>query len=139
MKTRLSILFAIVLLPLCGARADDYRNETLSNTPILVAAAGTSGVQLLGWPSLINGHATQPVFLHFYDAATAGAVTVGTTADVFVLGVAAGPGDKTFPTNGVTQHLFTNGMVVAVTTSWLSNVATAPSTALKVHLQYVNR
>lgn len=135
---KLLFLLLLLLAPLSCAVADDQLYQAISNTPVLVKAALDSyhPVRLLGWPEIVNPDASTPVYLHFYDAASAGAVTVGTTPDVFIIAISAGPGHATFMANGVTQHVFQNGMVIAATTSRLTGGTTAPPTALTGELQF---
>lgn len=128
MKSKLLLLLLLVLLFAARSRAGNYPNEALSNTPILVAAGSYS---LTGWN--LTGLANAPCYLHFYDASSAGAVTVGTTTQVYMIPVAQTGYTILYPGP---VYSFTSGIVVAVTTSPLSSGTTAPSTALVAQLQY---
>jgi hypothetical protein len=131
MKRLTIILLAVLLQTLGTARAGDGIQEAISNTPVLIAAGKYA---LTGWNT--TGLATGPTYLHFYDAASTGAVTVGTTPQVYEISV---------PQTGATieypgpVHTFQNGIVVAATTSPLSSGSTAPSTALLVQLQWTQQ
>ncbi len=130
MKTRLSILFAILLLPLCSGFADDFLNEAVGATPVAVKA--TPG-RLYGWG--FTNLSSAPAYVHFYDAATIGAVTVGTTAQACMVPVPQS-GAFYFPPNGAVAHVFTTGIVIAVTTSPLSSGSTAPSAGVVSQVYY---
>jgi hypothetical protein len=129
MKTRLTILIAALLLPLCNAPASDFLNEAVLATPVLVKAGSGS---LLGWG--MTNLSNAPAYAHFYDAATAGAVTVGTTVQVFMVPVPQTGAFYLSP--GVPPHDFTLGIVVAFTTSPLYTGTTAPNVGIFTQLQY---
>lgn len=129
MKRLTTILFALLLLPFCNARASDFLNEAVLATPVLVKT-GSGG--LLGWG--LSNLSNAPAYAHFYDAATAGAVTVGTTAQVFMVPVPQTGAFYFSP--GVPPHDFTSGIVVAFTTSPLYTGTTAPNVGIFTQLQY---
>lgn len=129
MKRILSTLFlglALAVAPFAEA-ATPVANASVTNTAVLVKAGANS---LAGY-NVSNTNAGT-VYVQFFDAATSGAVTVGTTAPYFWIAVPGGsPG-------GVTDGLqtvgipFTNGVVIAVTTT--PTGGTAPSTGCPVVL-----
>ena len=126
---KLLLAFLLCTVPLIG-RADDYLNEALSNSAALVAA---------GSRNLMGGYAINlanaPIYLHFYNAAAAADVTVGTTTQVYVVGIPT-TGAAFFGNSGYPLRGFPLGIVVAATTSPLYTGTTAPSTALVVQLHY---
>lgn len=77
-------------------------------------------------------------FLHFYDAATAGAVTVGTTTPKVTFAVPASSGlDDGSPTIKFKSEglRFNNGVVVAATTT--VGGSSAPTNGLLLNVRYV--
>lgn len=105
-----------------------FQNAAVTNAAVAVkpSAAGN----LYGYN--ISNPTAVLVYLQFFDVATAGAVTVGTTAPKFWLGVPANSG-VTDGWGGVPVS-FANGMIIAATTT--PTGAGAPTTALPVSLFY---
>jgi hypothetical protein len=133
-------LFVIICLlaSLASTRAGEWSSETagnISSTPVLVGGK----CDLNAVRELINADPTQIVYLHFYNAASAGDVTVGTTHPLLTLGVAAGPGHLPLPITGQVIDNFTLGLVIAATTSPLYSGTTAPNTPLVVFLTFTAR
>lgn len=133
MKKRLTTLIAILLLPLGHAFADDFLNEAVLATPVAVKAGPAN---LLGWG--LTNLSNAPAYIHFYDAATIGAVTVGTTAQVFMVPVPQ-TGAYYFQRNGNAQYEFASGIVIAITTSPLSTGSTAPNVGIVTLLKYQSK
>ena len=107
-----------------------YRNVAVVATPVLVSPDARF---LAAW-NLINPN-TSGVFLKLYDAATAGAVTVGTTAVKSTLFI-PGSGTSVLANLENYQLGFQDGIVVAVTTGIADSDTTAPSTGAYVEIQY---
>jgi hypothetical protein len=99
------------------------------------AVSGTSTLVSAGWRRLywynIQNPNSGPVFVQFFNAATAGAVTPGTTAPLFWIAIPAG-GVVDSGYLGVSPAAFPLGIVVAITTT--PNGATAPTTACPVSI-----
>lgn len=127
---------AVLFLAACSAALASpscYTNGAVTGTKILVSAApATSGNHLWSY-HLVNGNASI-VYLQIFDAGSTGAVTLGSTAPTMVLGipstanggVVTGSFPKSFP--------FTNGIVIAITTTW--NGSTAPGASSLVTITY---
>lgn len=111
---------------------DVFRQVAVTNTAVLVIAGD---VCLMGW-NLINSIGTA-AYLKFYNAATAAAVTVGTTAVVRTLYIPAS-GTAVLSNEGAFQRQFSLGMVIAVTTGIADNNSAAPSTGPYVEILYAN-
>lgn len=107
-----------------------YRNDAVSSTAILVVA----GNYILENWNLMGGYATA-TYLKLYNAATAGAVIVGTTTPVTTLFIP--PNGVAFLSNeGQSQWQFPLGIVIAVVTGLQDSSTGAPSTASYVELGY---
>ena len=106
-----------------------YVNGSVTATPVLVVTEAYARLYQynLGNP---NGN-TGPVYVQFFDAASASSVTLGVTVPTFVLQI---------PPNGVTDgpfpfpYVFTNGVVIADTTT--PTGSGAPTNACAVSLFY---
>lgn len=130
MKKILALFFALALtvgaFALPGGTVG--YNAAVTNTPVLIQA--TAGpVYFTGYNA--SNTNSGPVWILFYDAASAGSVTVGTTTPRFALCIP--------PTNGtggagvidglqVGQIAFQNGIVVAVVTGGSGTSAGVPGT-----------
>lgn len=127
MKKLLAALAALLLAIAAYAAPSAYNNAALTATPVLVEAVPST---TLASVNAYNANAS-PVYLQFFNAATAGAVTLGTTPPTFWLAVGA-----TLPINRdfFAAYQFPLGMVVAVTTTPTGN--TAPGTAVPISLLY---
>jgi hypothetical protein len=84
-----------------------FKNPALGATPVLAGAGARS---VYGWRFVNLG--ASPVFVKLYDAATAAAVTVGTTPPVGLIQVPAG-GYEAQPVTSSTQFAFAAGCVIA--------------------------
>jgi hypothetical protein len=107
-----------------------YRNTALSNTAqtIKSSAGNIYGVNIINPGASI-------AYVKFFDAAS---VTVGTTAPVFVLQVAAGAQVIIGNDNVVPLEFFqTNSIKVAAVTTLADAGNTAPSTALYIEVKYL--
>lgn len=113
-----------------GRLAIKFRNTGVSNTAVLVAAGN---LDLIGWNLINTG--TVNLFLKFYNAATAAAVTVGTTAVVRTLLIPAA-GTVFLSNEEKFQDGFNLGIVIAVTTLIADSDTTVPVTAAYVELSY---
>ena len=96
-----------------------YGAASLSSTAILlVANSGVNGVAA-GQLTMSYLNAANPnsvlAYIQFFDAATAGTVTVGTTAPTFFVAVPANGG--VIDTPQIVPYQFKKGIVVAATTS----------------------
>ena len=120
------VLFGLCLMPQAvdaalPNSATIYANAAVTATPV----QATTGVAILVGYNLSNTN-TATVYVQFFDAATIGAVTLGTTPPKFWLAIPAG--------GGVTDGLqtfgpgFGLGCVIAVTTTPTGN--TAPANAV---------
>ena len=109
-----------------------FRNVSVSNTALLVAAGSKV---IVGW-NLINTNSTS-CFLKIYNAATAGAVIVGTTIPIVTLMIPAA--GLFFLSNEDKFQVGLNlGIVVAVTTGIADTDNTAPVTGCLVEISYAN-
>ena len=103
-----------------------------SNTPLTatVVAVKSSAAGELGGYIVFNNNATQS-YLQIFDVATAGAVTLGSTAPDMVVPIPANSGANLEITVGVA---FANGIQIAATTTDSGN--TAPGAGLTVTIFY---
>ena len=92
-----------------------------SNATALTVVKGSAG-QLYGYD--IGNSGSAAVYVQFFNAATTGAVTLGTTTPLFQTWIPAGGGRNVSFDSGIA---FSSGIVVAVTTTRTGS--TAPSTA----------
>lgn len=104
---------------------------SLNATPVLVFSGRGN---LYGF--LVEDNSGEDIFVQVFDAASAAAVTVGTTEPAFTFRIKA---DLSFgkDVNDSPLHFFTNGCVVAITKTRTGSVS--PSTAATAQLWYVNR
>lgn len=110
--------------------ATPYRNAALTNTAVLVKGAPC---EVAGWQNF--NIAAADAWLHLYDAATAGAVTVGTTTPDYSILIPAGSGVLY---GGNTDDLqdplrFESGLVIAATAGPTNG--TAPTSTVVVNLR----
>jgi len=105
--------------------------SSLNATPVLVFSGRGN---LYGF--LIEENSGADIFVQVFDAASAGAVTVGTTTPVFTFRIKA---DQALgkDVNDSPYKFFKNGCVVAVTTTRTG--AVAPGTAASGQFWFVNR
>lgn len=110
-----------------------YRKTALKATAQLVKTAGTV---VYGY-YISNEDAGADTYLHFYDAATAAAVTVGTTVPDLTYRLPAGAVLEESPISTLNSEgiTFALGLVLAATTT--EGGLTAPTTGLTVNLFYV--
>lgn len=116
---------------MCKSPSLPYHKADLSNTAVLVIGqrAELTGVHFLSTNAA-------DCFLHFYDAAAAADVTVGTTAPKQVYLAPASDGTKHAGFDKALECglLFSKGIVIAATDEY--NVSNAPTAAVKVSLTY---
>lgn len=124
------------LLLLClalGSRtfAGIFTSATLTSTAVLVTAQTSPSA-----PFLVSYNISNPnsaiVYVQFFNAATSGAVTVGSTAPLFWVAVPATNG--VIDTALVTPIPFSLGIVIACTTT--PTGSTAPSSADPISIVY---
>jgi hypothetical protein len=106
-------------------------NSTLTATPVLLTGIVT-GVQVNLWGYNSGNPNSTLCYLQFFDASSAAAVTLGTTAPAFWLAVPAFGGGLDTPL--VNAYPFRQGIVVACTTTPTGN--TAPSSACPTTIFY---
>ncbi len=94
-------------------------------TAVKASSAGTLG----GW--YIYNSNTSVAYVQIFDAATTGAVTLGTTAPKLSLGIPAGGAANMELTNGIK---FANGIIIAVTTTRAGS--TGPTNTVDINLPY---
>jgi hypothetical protein len=111
-----------------------YNAPTLSSTAVLLASMTGVGGVAAGQLTISYINATNPnttlAYVQFFDAATAGAVTVGTTAPAFFVGVPAFGGGVDTPQ--LVPYQFRKGIVVAATTT--PTGSTAPGSAIPLQI-----
>ncbi len=110
--------------------SNPFITESLTATAQLVKASGGA---VYGY-KFINTNAS-PIYVHFYNAKAASNVTVGTTTQLDVVGVPA-TGAVIVPNTDFPQMQFTNGLVIAATTTATSSGNTAPGSGLQAVVQY---
>lgn len=130
----LRLLLISLALPLAAfAAANPYVNGTVSNSAVLVKVPPNAGQPLFLDSVACTNDANQNTgaCIQFFDAATAGAVTPGSTVPTYVLYIPRGGVlDK-----DLTSHLpFYNGIVICITTTW--NGSTALGSATPITLTY---
>lgn len=117
---------SVPVTPLFAAAAPalvPWLNAGVSGTATLVSNAW----RRVYWYNIQNPN-TSPIFLQFFNAATAGAVTPGTTTPVFWVAVPAG--GVTDASLSVSPGQFPLGIVIAATTTPLGG--TSPASACPV-------
>lgn len=127
---RLLPVFLLSILPAFAIKP--YVNSALTNTAVLVATP-TNGQGNFLWHVNISNTNSSTVFVQFYDKATAGVVTVGTTAPYWVLAIPANSGVTDFD---MTKALiFSNGIVIAATTTTTGGTAPSSNVTLSFTLE----
>lgn len=120
------------LLFLCAASVALANPAAFNNAAVTATAVLVKGSPVI---QLISINASNPntsaVYVQVFDAATAGAVTLGTTAPTFWYAIPAG---GVLDKDPVAPYVFASGIVVAVTTTPTGN--TAPSSAVPISLLY---
>jgi len=106
-------------------------SASLNATPVLLFQGRGN---LYGF--LVEDNSGDDIFVQVFDAASAGAVTVGTTVPVFTFRV---KGDQAFgkDVNDSPYKFFTAGCVVAVTT--LRSGSVSPASPATAQFWFVNR
>ena len=108
-----------------------YRDTTFTNVVVGVSSASS---ELTGW-NIINND-TASVYVKFFDVASSGTVTLGTTAPVKVLQVPANSTVYMEHRFRESQYYFQNG-ISAVSVSGLADSSTvAPGTATYIEVYY---
>lgn len=105
----------------------EYVNRALSAKDLFSATGGTGAYYLTGL-NVYNPNATT-VFLKFYDAASTGAVTIGTTLANYIVPIPA-LSSIILENTATAKKQFTSGVVLAALTGYLDTDTTAPATAL---------
>lgn len=106
------------------------RTVAMSSSATLIAAGSLT---IVGW-NLINPNSAN-AYLKLYNAASAGAVIVGTTSPVKTL-LIPGAGLFFLSNEDKFQQNFSLGIVAAVVTGIADNNTTAPSTGCYVEILY---
>ena len=129
MKKLLLSLALLVALAIPAAVAANlvYFKSNLTATAVLAKAGSVT----IGSYNISNPNSS-PVFIQVFNAATAGAVTLGTTPPTFVLTVPAANG--VLDGNLAGSYNLPLGMVVAATTTATGN--TAPTSAVPITIFY---
>lgn len=104
-----------------------YRNNAVTNTLILVRSGQGTITGLI-----VNNPNASEAFLQIFDAASTGAVTLGTTVCDEPIKIPASGSITLWGTEVKTY--FDNGLVIAATTT--EGGSTAPASALSVVLRY---
>jgi hypothetical protein len=110
------------------------RTVAMTNAATLISAGASV---LVGW-NLINP-ITTAAYLKLYNAASAGAVTVGSTTPVKTLLIPPGPGLFFLSNEDKFQQNFNLGIVAAVVTGIADDNSTAPGTGCYVEIMYENQ
>lgn len=121
-----SVTGTVALNPSTSGGWSIASNTALTNS---VSTVKGSAKQLGGW--VLHNPAAATTYYQFFNAATAGAVTLGTTTHTFVFGLAAGASANVEFANGIA---FSAGIQVAATTTATGN--TAPATASVAGIAY---
>ena len=123
------LLFALTAGSLRVQAATPYANAALSNTPAQVGAAGLRVVALYN----ISNPNSYTIYVQMFNAATAGAVTVGSTTPYMWIAVPANSGvtDNSLVANILNFPL---GLVVAATTT--PTGGSAPASAVPTVIVY---
>lgn len=129
MKNVIRILFALAIglaltLPL---KAGTYTNSGLTATKVLLVNNTGGGAIQFAYFNIANPNSTL-VYVQFFDAATTGAVTLGTTAPTCWVAVPALGG--VVDTSFVQGFVFKLGVVVAATTTPTGSTAPASNVPL---------
>lgn len=104
-----------------------FSNTALTST--VVAVKSSAAGQIGGW--VFHNPSAATTFIQFFNVATAGAVTIGSTTPTFVFALAAGASANVEFANGIA---FSSGIQVAATTT--ATGSTAPATALVAGVFY---
>jgi len=115
-----------------SASANHYYNEALGASVTEVFAFDGN---LFGF-EFENNSDTDAVYIQFFDAASAGAVTLGTTAPDFTIKLPAG-GVWGKDSKAISLHYFAKGCYVAATAGRTD--AVAPAAAPTVHFWHSNK
>lgn len=129
MKKLLLLLALCFTVPVFGGANTPvgYNNAAVTATAVLVTT--TPYVSLQNYAvSNVNSSA---VYVQFFDAASAGAVTLGTTPPTIVKAISS---NGTLDGSVLPPFVFVNGIVIAVTTTPTGN--TPPTTAVPVFLTF---
>lgn len=108
-----------------------YRNPSISTSAAVLVSAGSR--VLVGWNVITTG--TSSSFLKFYNAASAGDVTVGTTTPIRTLLIPAS-GTALLSNEDQFQVAFNLGIVIAVTGAMADSDTSAPNAACYVEILY---
>jgi hypothetical protein len=93
-----------------GSGSEVYYNAALAGTAVLTK---TGKCSLAGF-HFLNASSTAAAYVQFHDVAAAASVTLGSTVPKFSIGLpTSGGATRTY----VSRNQFTNGMVVAATTT----------------------
>lgn len=124
-----AVIFALLASVALAANPSVYTNAALTATAVSASTKTGGSTSLLSY-NISNANSSF-VYIQMFNAASAGAVTLGTTPPTFWLAV---------PAVGVTDGPLVNpvvfplGLVIAVTTT--PTGSTAPSTSVQIVLVY---
>lgn len=120
-------LWSFAIAPATTGGWSTFSNTALTST--VVAVKSSAAGQVGGW--VFHNPSAATTFVQFFNAATAGAVTIGSTTPTFSFGIAAGASANVEFTAGIA---FSSGIQVAATTT--ATGSTAPATALVAGIFY---
>ena len=115
-----------------------YGSSTLTNTAVLLVAnttqwGPTGGPYInLSYYNLANPNSSL-AYVQFFDSATSGAVTVGTTTPAFWIAVPANGG--CIDTSTLIDYQFKAGIVVASTTTPTGSTANSSATPITIFIK----
>lgn len=121
-----SVSGSVAVSPATSGGFSVYSNTALTNT---VVSVKSSAAQIAGWA--LHNPSAATTYLQFFNAATAGAVTLGSTTPTFVMALAAGASANLIGACGID---FASGIQIAATTT--ATGSTAPATAMVVAVIY---
>lgn len=129
LRAVLLLCLPLALLAAPGA----FFNGAVTSTAVLASVAPGGGQQryLVGINASNAKSTTAETYIQFFDSATAGAVTPGTTPPLFVLTIPAG---GVLDKDLVNKYAFNFGIVICATTT--PSGSTAPSAAVPISLFY---
>jgi hypothetical protein len=108
-----------------------YRDTAFTN--VVIGATG-SPADLMGW-NIINND-TAAVYVKFFDVASSGTVTLGTTLPVKVLMVPAQTTVYMEYKKDQSQYYFASGIAAASVAGLADSNTTAPATATYIEIYY---
>lgn len=122
-----TITGTVAITPTSTGGFSVFSNTALTAT--VVAVKSSAAGQVAGWA--LHNPSAATTYLQFFNVATAGAVTLGTTTPTFVMALAAGASANMLGACGMD---FSAGIQVAATTT--ATGSSAPATALVCAIFY---